>query len=416
MDVNANASLKRTAIPGTLLGLALVLALSGCGSQATPVKPTPTAAPVVPGAPSGDRIIAEGRVIPVKSAELDLAAAGIVTEVLVAEGDKVKKDQPLLRVDARRQAAAVAQAEAALAGAKATQARAQAAQSRAQAALAQLKAGARAEDVAVARAAVQVAEAELARVRLGADKSTLIAAQATMDKAARAVQQAQYAYDRAKDAGSGSSAEALRLEQATIDYDAAKAQYAELGLLPRPADVSVALGRVAQAQAALALVQAGARPEAVKAAEADVAAADAEAGGAAAGVAAAEAAVAQAKVALADCELRAPFDGAVSTLNVKVGEAAPVGGFALRLADMSAWLVETTDLTELSIARVSQGTAVALTFDAIPGLELPGKVARIKLYGESRQGDVVYTVLVTPDLQDARLRWNMTSKVSIEVK
>jgi len=408
--------MKGMAIRGTLLGLAVALALGGCSSQPTPAKPTPTAVPAGQGIQSGDRIIAEGRVVPAKSAELDLAAAGIVTEVLVAEGDKVKRDQPLLRVDARRQAAAAAQAEAMLAGAKAAQARVQAALTRAQAGLAQLKAGARPEDLAVARAAVQVAEAELARTQMGADKATLIAAKATMDKAARAVQQAQYAYDRVKDAAGGSGPEALRLEQATIDYEAAKAQYEELGLLPRPADVNVARSRVTQAQAALTLVQAGARSEAIKVADADVAAAEAEATGAAAGVAAAEAAVSQAKVALAECELRAPFDGLVATLNVKVGEAAPVGAFALRLADVSAWQIETTDLTELSIARVSEGTPVALTFDAITGLELPGKVARIKLYGESRQGDVVYTVIVAPDRQDARLRWNMTAKVEIEVK
>ena len=30
------------------------------------------------------------------------------------------------------------------------------------------------------------------------------------------------------------------------------------------------------------------------------------------------------------------------------------------------------------------------------------------------RGDIVYTVVVTPGRQDARLRWNMTVKVSLE--
>jgi HlyD family secretion protein len=55
-----------------------------------------------------------------------------------------------------------------------------------------------------------------------------------------------------------------------------------------------------------------------------------------------------------------------------------------------------------------------MTFDAIPGFELPGKVSKIKLYGDTKQGDIVYTVIITPDQQDTRLRWNMTAKVSIQ--
>ena len=174
--------------------------------------------------------------------------------------------------------------------------------------------------------------------------------------------------------------------------------------------------RVAQAQAALTQASAGGTAEALKAAAAAVAAAEAEVAGSTADVASAEAALAQAKAALAETELRAPFDGVAVSLNVKAGEMAPVAGFAVRLGDVSAWQVETTDLTELSVGRVAEGAPVSLTFDAVPGLEIAGKVVQVKPYGEIRQGDIVYAVVVTPDKQDARLRWNMTAKVSIEVK
>jgi len=96
--------LKRIAVGTALLGLVLVLALAACdtGSQAIPVKPTPTAAAAGRGIPTGQRIIASGRVTPVTRADLNLNAAGTVVDVLVAEGDTVKKDQPLLRVDKPR--------------------------------------------------------------------------------------------------------------------------------------------------------------------------------------------------------------------------------------------------------------------------------------------------------------------------
>ena len=436
-----------------LLSLWLVMALTACdSSQPAPVKPTPTAAaPVRGGVPSGQRIIAAGRVTPVTHADLNPGAVGTVSELLVAEGSPVVKDQPLLRIDSRQQAAAVAQAEAALtraqagqavslagqAGAQAGQTRAQALLAKAQAALAKLKAAARPEDLAVARTTEKSAAAELVRAQAPADQGQLIAAKATMEKDARAVQQAQAAYDRVRDAPFGSiGPEALRLEQTTIDYDAAKAQYEQLALLPRAIDVDVAKAHLAQVQATVAQAQAAAGPEAIAAAEADIAAAaadvaaataavagaDATLSSSAAGVASAATALAQAKAALADTELRAPFAGVVVMLNARAGEtvlsgaSAPAGSFAVRLADLSTWQIETTDLTELNVANVHAGDAVSLTFDALPGLDLAGKVARVRTYGETRQGDIVYTVFITPAQQDPRLSWNMTAKVNIEAQ
>jgi len=88
----------------------------------------------------------------------------------------------------------------------------------------------------------------------------------------------------------------------------------------------------------------------------------------------------------------------------------------VRLADLGNWQIETTDLTELGVVNVREGDDVAVTFDALPDLQLPGKVATIRGYGEDRQGDIVYTVVITPDRHDERLRWNMTAKVSIAAR
>jgi hypothetical protein len=63
--------------------------------------------------------------------------------------------------------------------------------------------------------------------------------------------------------------------------------------------------------------------------------------------------------------------------------------------------------------HVRAGDPVKLTFDAIPDLALAGKVLRVKGYGENRQGDIVYKVVVQPETANAQLRWNMTSTVSI---
>lgn len=64
-------------------------------------------------------LVASGRVMPPARIEVSLPATGLVTEVTVREGDRVKKGDVLLQIDESEARAAVAQAEAALAQAKA---------------------------------------------------------------------------------------------------------------------------------------------------------------------------------------------------------------------------------------------------------------------------------------------------------
>lgn len=112
-------------------------------------------------------------------------------------------------------------------------------------------------------------------------------------------------------------------------------------------------------------------------------------------------------------ELRAPMDGTVAFLDVKIGEHAPLGAVLVRIADETAWEVRSDDLTELVVAKVRLGDQVIMSFDGIPGLELPGRVKFIRPYGEKKRGDITYTVTIAPDCWDERLRWNMTAQIAI---
>ncbi len=85
------------------------------------------------------------------------------------------------------------------------------------------------------------------------------------------------------------------------------------------------------------------------------------------------------------------------------------------LADLSEWQIETDDLTELNVVNVEVGAPAAITFDAIPDLELPGTVVHVGAIGENKMGDITYTVIVAPDEHDDRLRWGMTALVTIPV-
>lgn len=118
----------------------LALLLAACGNpfatnaQATPA-PSATTGPVQ----AGNQITVNGRIVPVRSAALTFAATGVISDVLVREGDQVAAGALLARLDDGQQQAAVAQAEANVA--------------RAQAALDQLKAHPYLEEIAAAEAA-----------------------------------------------------------------------------------------------------------------------------------------------------------------------------------------------------------------------------------------------------------------------
>jgi HlyD family secretion protein len=383
-------------------------------------------------------VVAEAIVVPVEYATLSMPASGIAAEILVEEGDLVEAGQVILRLQDTHQRAAVAQAEAALANAQAQLAAleagprgqeiaaARANLDAAQARLARLQEGARAEEIAAARANLDAAQASLERLYDGPDEATRIAAESGMDNADAALRQAQAAYDPV--AGRGDIMmlpQSLALQQATNNYEAAKARYDALFDEPDDDLVANARARVKQAQANLDWLLEPVTENEIAEAEAMVRQAqaqvelleagvrDEEIAAAMAGVAEAEAALSQARASLSDTELRAPFAGSVAALHVKPGEQVVAGVPVAELADLAAWQVETDDLTELDIVQVQEGDRVLVTFDAIEGLELAGMVVRIKSIGQEKLGDITYTVVVRLDDQDPRLRWNMTAVVTV---
>lgn len=424
------------------LAILVVIAIAAIACQGGgQVSQGAKAAPTLGAVKASGQVVANAKVVPVQSAALSSPTGGIVAEILVREGERVQAGQVLLRFQSARQAASVAQAEADVrraqarlnelkAGPRPQEVQAsKASVDLAQAQLAKLKQGPRPEDVAAAEAALAAAQAEQQRVREGTPPEQIASARAEMDNAAAALQQAQAAYDQvAWRPDIGALPQALQLQQATNNYNAAKARYEQLVKGPTAASLAKAQAEVQRAEAELKKVKAPATAADIAAAEAEVRRAQAQFDLLNAGprpetiavseaeVAAAEAALRQAKAALGDLELRAPFAGSTASIVPKVGEYAAPGMTVVWLADLSNWQIETTDLTELNIVNVREGDPVTITFDGIPGLELSGTVARIKPIGENKQGDITYTVIIKPDKQDERLRWNMTASVTIKSK
>jgi multidrug efflux pump subunit AcrA (membrane-fusion protein) len=152
-------------------------------------------------------------------------------------------------------------------------------------------------------------------------------------------------------------------------------------------------------RARLDLLEAGSTPEQIAAFEARVAQA--------------EASLAAARAALERTEIRAPFDGVVTQITVETGDTAVPGQVIVVLATLDRLQAHTTDLVELDVAQVSEGQAVLVTVDALPGLDAQGHVVRVGEQGVNYQGDVTYPVFVELDEDAPGLRWGMTAVVRI---
>jgi len=108
-------------------------------------------------------------------------------------------------------------------------------------------------------------------------------------------------------------------------------------------------------------------------------------------------------------KLTAPIDGEVVQVNYEVQEFVSPGAPVIILAETSYWRVESTDLTELEVAKLAVGQLVTMEADAFPGETFTGTVEQISSYSQMLQGDVLYTARINID--DGvlpALRWGMT--------
>lgn len=390
-----------------VVGLVMLVVLSGCGGSTEE-----TATPEVE-MDFASVVSVTGEVAPAVWATLSAQTGGPVIEVLVEPGDEVAAGDPMVRLDPAAARLAVQQTEAALEAA--------------QAQLALLQAGSRPEQVAAAQAQVEAAQAavsqasaQLKQLQAGATDAEIAAAQAQVAAAQAEQLAARQAHDqtlKCYDAGGSEICPALgepeeqaryALHAADEGLAAAQAQLDALtgGAAARiqAAESAVAAATAQQhvAAAQLALLQAGATSEEIAAAQATVSQA--------------EATLEVARAAVGKCEIRAPFAGTVGAVNVRAGETVAPGQPLVTLGDLTTLRVETTDMDEIDVARVTVGQKADVTFDALPEQVFTGHITRIDPMSKPGAGGVNYTAIVELEESDPALRWGMTAFVDIEVE
>ena len=406
--------MKSRQIFGLIVGVVAVSAIGFFGYQRF-LAPTSTATPTpVPAVKAAAEVVsAQGFVAPQRRSDLAFRSGGRVSEVLVAEGDHVKQGQALIHLQDDQLQAAFAQAQAALDLAKAN--------------LDQVQQGARTEDIAAAEAAVRSAEAQVSaanaerdRLTGGATAASIAAAQAQLSSALVEQKLTQDAYDKVTECvkikgnevcpGLGTLEEQARLRVAAANeaVNATRSALTEAtkgsGKQVQAAQANVAAANAQRdiAQAQLERLKAGATSAQIAAAQASVAQA--------------EAGVKAAQAALNEATLIAPFDGTIAQIDTEAGQVVGPGSPIVSLADLKAWVIETDDLSEVDVINVQPDQAVTMTFDALPGVKLNGRVLAITPKAQTKRGDVTYTVKIAIYEPDSKLKWGMTGQVEIQVK
>ncbi|MCB0165619.1 MAG: efflux RND transporter periplasmic adaptor subunit [Anaerolineae bacterium] len=386
--------MKKYSLSVFLLLLGLALLVSACSSsgaaegvEAAAVTPTPTeektVAVEVGEITTGDIDLVfsySGSVQPKDDVDLTPGATGKVEQLLVEVGDQVKAGDKIAVIEDDTYLAQLKQAEAELASASLQ--------------LAKIEQGSRPEEIIAARAAVELARAALNDVATVDDNERTKAA-AELARTEAALKAAQAEYDKIAWAGDvGEKPQAVALQQATINYENALADY-NLDTNPSDSQLAPLMLNLAQAELQLSLTLEPYR-------EVDVALARV-------GVQRAQAALDIAKIQLEETVVEAPFDGVIAELYISQGSrVTPQNNVVELLSDALEVKVE---VQESRISQVTKGQAVSMRTTAYPGQDFPGVVTNVspKANAETR----TFEVTVTPTDGAELLRSGMFADVAI---
>ena len=431
-----------------ILAFSLVIILSACSTGAEE-----TAAPEPIAVNFSQTVSATGEVVPEQEALLSVSAGGVVEDVLINKGDDVSAGQVLVQLEGtEQQVAAVSAAELELAHAnfaldalfKDTDllaAQALRSAETAEEALEdlnnpELQQALALQAVADAQKAVDTTERNARYTQSTASKADIDAQKAQVVMARDALDKANEDYEPHANKSEDNLTRAHFLSRqaaAQQIYDNAVRRLNAMQGTGSEVDISVAEAEFITAQAALLQAQRdldrvleGPDPGEVALLEAqiekgnrdfetfnagpdldDVALAEAR-------ITNAEAQLAAAAEMLADLELVAPFDGVISAVHVNPSEWVAPGSPVLLIADLNHLQVETTDLSEIDVARISLDDSAIVTFDALPELVLQGTVVSIAPKADEGSG-VNFPVIIELSEIPAALRWGMTAFVDIDV-
>jgi HlyD family secretion protein len=324
----------------------LVLFLVGCASQ------TPAATPVATvnldnsanagnesTQSSGTGVSAQGVLVALQEAELGYLNSGSIASLNIQLGDQVTAGQVLAEMTGKEQAQAA---------------------------------------LSLAEEAVQAAQNELDQVKRDA---AAVTAQAQMDL----IDKEEILKDKKDDLTYINHLKWQREHNQSVKEINNKKGYT----YPDAKDIAKAEAEMALAQAIydqaaehLADVKDGPDPAVMKLAEAKLKTAQDQA--------------AAAKAALDQIQIKAPFAGQISQVNISAGDLVTPGQVLVVVTDQTHLEVKTTDLSERDVSQVKEGQKVKVWIKPL-SQEVTGTVRAISSRADSIGGDVVYLTEIILD-------------------
>ena len=425
----------------TILALVVIaVALVGCGQTAPAEETSDTAAPrrvpvevaLVETGNIASTFAYTGDLLPVDELSLSSVVNGVVEEIFVEVGDRVRAGDPILQVEDTTYRAQVKQAKSALAMAQINKLRMENGPREEQIAMAQsglivaetnlqrLENGPRSEQIGIARAALDGAQAQLDSILTVTEDERTLAASA-LAQAEAGLRLAQSEYDKIKWAGQvGATPQALQLQQATIAYETALASF-NRQVNPDGSDIAPLQAGIRQAALGLELAVNPFTNEDFQLAQAGVMQAQAQLDmamnpfteedmlQAEAGIQQAEAAVALAQFQLDNTILRAPFDGLISEVNASTGSFASPQSPGVKL--ISTELELEIQIPEKEVASVFEGQPAAIRVAAYPAQDFPAVVTVVAPAADTTSH--TFPVIITPLDEAKQLMAGMFADVTL---
>jgi multidrug efflux pump subunit AcrA (membrane-fusion protein) len=110
--------------------------------------------------------------------------------------------------------------------------------------------------------------------------------------------------------------------------------------------------------------------------------------------------------------LVAPYAGTVARLDYRLGDTILAGQTAVTIADLSSFIVETTDLDEFTVGKLAVGMPATVIVEGFGDQPIAGRIRRIALTARTGAGgDITYPVEVAIDPTTLPLRWGMTTRI-----
>ncbi|MCD6425137.1 MAG: efflux RND transporter periplasmic adaptor subunit [Anaerolineales bacterium] len=372
------------------LSLSLLFTLSACGGVETPI-PDPVVSIGL------DYVIAEGHLLPARDSWLNFSAQGRVAEILVSEGEKVTRGQTLMLLADRESAeASLLAAELEL-----TMAQQDYDDFIRTSELVSAKAWQAYLDIQMRRGEAEREWEDLDRDYLEDQiDDALIEVRDRESELEEALEE----WEKYEDVDEGNyarQAAADDLEDAQEFFNEAQRNLEEARRkidVPR-ADLNATLAAEAEAKREYEMwIEEGVDIDRQTLLESRLTTA--------------EAGVIAARDMLENYTLTAPFAGTVTDIYLEEGQFIGPEARAAQLADLSEFIIETSDLTELEVVKISLDQTVNIVPDSLPDTFLTGKVERIGQSFKTQAGDIIYTVTISLDEIDPNLRWGMTVELT----